>query len=328
MSPGTEVAEVPLRSGFVAVVGRPNVGKSTLVNAMVGSKVSIMSPRPNTTRRALRGVLNRPGLQAVLVDTPGLHKPRSALGRRMNEHVASAICDVDMVIALVDASAGIGRGDRLVIERCVEGATSTPGMRVVVLANKVDRAARAAVAGALVELQSIVELEARACAERLGDGYQAVEGRRVAAAASVAERTEYFPVSALTGAGVEAVVEIVAASLPEGPAYFPAGMVSDAPEHFVVAELVREQLLAHTREEIPHSVACRVTEWEWPRVRVEILVERDSQKAIVIGREGRVLRAVGEAARAQIGDGVYLDLHVVVVKHWQDRPDLIERLGY
>ena len=302
------------RSGFVAVVGRPNVGKSTLVNRIVGTKVTITSPRPNTTRRALRGVLHVPGAQAVFVDTPGLHRPRTALGERLNEHVAEALGDVDVVVAVLDATAPVGPGDRLVLERSARAASGRSGpdgvgpARVLVAVNKVDRAR----AGEVLE--------------QLAAAHGALEGP----GESLHERkpAEYFPVSAVRGDGVNELVDAVLRGLPDGPPYFPEGTVADAPEAFWVAELVREQLLARTRDELPHSIACRVTEWEWPRVRVEIVVERESQKGMVIGHGGELLKAVGSAVRAQMDPGAYLELHVHVDRRWQQRPDAIERLGY
>jgi GTP-binding protein Era len=300
-----------LRSGFVTVVGRPNVGKSTLVNRILGTKVTIMSPRPNTTRRAVRGVLHRPGIQAVFVDTPGLHRPRTALGTRLNEQVAEALDDIDVVVPVLDATSPIGPGDRFVLERAAttcRGRAATgetgPLSRVLVVVNKVDRATKAQI------------LERLAGAQRVLEGEGADAG------------VQYFPVSAVSGQGIEALVDAVVARLPEGPPYFPEGMVTDVPEAFWVAELVREQLLAHVREELPHSIACRVTEWEWPRVKIEIIVERDSQKGMVIGKGGAMLKDVGTAVRAQLPPGAFVELRVRVEKHWQQRPDIIERLGY
>jgi GTP-binding protein Era len=291
-----------VRAGFATVVGRPNVGKSTLVNRMVGEKVSITSSRPNTTRHNVRGIVHRPGSQIVLVDTPGFHRPRTALGERLVETAGASLDDVDAVVAVVDATAPIGPGDRLVLSRAV--AAAGPGGRVLVAVNKVDRA-------------------------RPGD----VLERLATAAAAVEEvapgsDAEYFPVSAVTGQGVDALVEAIVDRLPEGPAYYPEEMVSDTPEALRVAELVREQLLRRAREELPHSIACRVTEWEWPRIRCEIVVERDSQKGIVIGRGGEVLKAVGTAVRAQLPPGAYLELFVRVEKRWQQRADALDRLGY
>ena len=303
---GTEDGAGPaLRSGFVTVVGRPNVGKSTLVNRILGTKVTITSPRPNTTRRAVGGVLHRPGVQAVVVDTPGLHRPKSALGARLNEHVAEALDDIDVSIPVLDATAAVGPGDRLVLERAAAG---TPHALVAV--NKIDRVGR------------------REVLERLGQAQEALRRAGVADDAGAGRHVEYFPLSARTGEGVDALVGAVLERLPPGPAYFPDDMVTDVPEAFWVAELVREQLLAHVREELPHSIACRVTEWEWPRVRVDIVVERESQKGMVIGKGGALLKEVGTAVRAQLPPGAYLELRVKVEKHWQQRPDVIERLGY
>ncbi len=283
------------RSGFVTVIGRPNVGKSTLVNRVLGTKVTITSPRPNTTRRPVRGVLHGPGTQAVFVDTPGLHRPKTALGRRLNENVADSLDDVDVVIAVIDATAAIGPGDRLVLGRAAAGDPS----RVLVAVNKVDLASPDDVVVQLAKAHEILE----------GKG-------------------EFFPVSATTGRGVDALVREVLERLPEGPPYFPEDMVSDVPEAFWVAELVREQLLVHMRDELPHSLACRVTEWEWPRVRVEIIVERDSQKPMIIGTHGERLKQVGIAVREQMPPGAYIELHVRVEKHWQQRTEEVDRLGY
>jgi GTP-binding protein Era len=284
-----------LRSGFVAVVGRPNVGKSTLVNTMVGTKVTITSPRPGTTRRAVRGVLHTPGVQAIFVDTPGLHKPRTMLGERLNEHVGSALSDVDAVLVVLDATAAVGPGDRRVLEASL--SERAPG-EVLVVVNKVDLAPR----------KSVVE--------------------RLLQANKAAPDSEIFPVSAATGEGVAVLVDAVTALLPVGPAYFPEGTLSDVAETFWVAELVREALLAHVEDELPHSIACRVTEWEWPYIRVEILVERESQKGIVIGAGGSLLKQVGTAVRKELPEGTYLELRARVEPRWQQRRDSIERLGY
>jgi GTP-binding protein Era len=300
-----------VRSGFAAVLGRPNVGKSTLLNAMVGHKVSITSPRPNTTRYRVRGVLHRPDAQVVFVDTPGLHRPRTALGVRLNEAATEPLGDVDVVLALVDASAAVGPGDRTVLS-WVLGASGPqhPVAPVLVVVNKIDAVGRAAVA------------------ERLASVSAAVDELGAAAGPDEPADVEYFPVSARTGAGVADLVEAIVARLPEGPPYYPEDLVTDTPEALWVAELVREQLLARARDELPHSIACRVTEWEWPRIRCEIVVERDSQKGIVIGRGGEVLKEVGTAVRAQLPPGAYLELFVTVEKRWQQRADALDRLGY
>ncbi len=280
------------KSGFVAIVGRPNVGKSTLVNRMLGTKVSIISSTPNTTRTRVRGVLDRPDAQAVIVDTPGIHKPRTALGERLNSSASAALEDVDVCILVVDATAEIGTGDKHVARLAPKDA--------VVAVNKIDRASTG----------------------------QVLEHLSAAAAGLELPEAEYFPISARTGDGVAELVDHVMERLPPGPRYYPAGMVKDVPEAFFVAELVREQLLRHAREELPHSIACRVTEWDWPLIRCEILVERDSQKGIVIGKGGLTLKEAGMAVRSQLPPGAYLELFVKVEKDWQRRTDIIERLGY
>ena len=277
------------RAGFVTLVGRPNAGKSTLLNRILGTKVSIVSDRPQTTRTAVRGVLNRAGSQAVFVDTPGIHKPRTLLGVRLNDVALSAIGDVDVVVFIVDATAPLGTGDRWVASRVPAGS--------LCVVNKIDIAPPA---------RTLAQL----------------------AAAGELDLAEYFPVSALSGEGVDTLVDAIIDLLPEGPPLYPDDMVTDVPEAFWVAELVREQLLGVVKEELPHSVACRVTEWEWPRIRVEILVERESQKGIVIGRGGAVLREAGARVRAQLPPGAYLELFVKVDKDWQRRPAALERLGY
>jgi GTP-binding protein Era len=276
----------------VTIVGRPNVGKSTLVNRILGTKVSIVSASPNTTRTRVRGVLDLPRVQAVFVDTPGIHKPRTPLGERLNDNAEAALDDIDVCVLVVEATGDIGAGDRFIAARTPAGT--------VVAVNKIDRASPAQV---LEHLQ--------AAAERLE-----------------LEDAEYFPISAHTGLGVAELVEHVLARLPPGPRYYPPGMVHDVPEAFFVSELVREQLLRTAREELPHSIACRVTEWEWPLIRCEILVERDSQKGIVIGRNGATLKAVGIAVREQLPPGAYLELFVKVERDWQRRTDVIARLGY
>ena len=294
-----------MRSGFAAVVGRPNVGKSTLVNRLVGTKVSIVSPRPNTTRHRVRGVVHRPDAQLVLVDTPGIHRPRTALGERLVEAAGSSLEDVDVVVAVVDATAPVGPGDRTVLSRVLSPKQGHgPRPALVVAVNKADRATPAQVL------------------ERLAEAAQAVDELGGAASA------EYFPISARTGEGVDALLAAVFSGLPEGPPYYPEDTFTDTPEALRVAELVREQLLRHAREELPHSIACRVTDWEWPVISCEILVERDSQKGIVIGRGGEVLKAVGTAVRKELPPGAYLELRVKVEKHWQQRPDVLDRLGY
>jgi GTP-binding protein Era len=279
-----------LKSGFATLVGRPNVGKSTLLNCILGQKVTITSQVVQTTRNQVRGVLNRPGVQVVFVDTPGVHKPRTLLGQRLNDTAAEALEGVDLTLFVVDATAPIGNGDRYVAKMVAPGS--------ICVVNKVDAAARARVLEELTTVSDIIDAD------------------------------EFFPVSAKTGEGVDALVDEIIRRMPEGPQMYPDDMVTDAPEAFWVGELVREQLLAVMREEVPHSIACLVTEWEWPRIRCEILVERDSQKAIVIGRGGSVLKEAGQRVRAQLPDGAFLELFVKVDRDWQGRPKALERLGY
>lgn len=277
------------RSGFVSLVGRPNAGKSTLLNRILGHKVSIVSDKPQTTRTQVRGVLTDDEVQLVFVDTPGIHKPRTALGTSLNATATEATHDVDVVCFVLDATAPYGRGDAYIAERLPSDA--------VVVVTKADLASPDQV---LAQLSATSHLDAES----------------------------WFPVSGRTGDGVDELVVHLRSRMPEGPQLYPDDMVTDVPDQFWVAELVREQLLAVTREELPHSIATRVTEWEWPRVRCEILVERDSQKGIVIGKKGENLKKVGIAVREQLPDGVFLELFVKVEKNWQHQPASVERLGY
>lgn len=276
------------RCGFATLVGRPNVGKSTLLNALVGEKASIVSDKANTTRQAIRAVAHLQGAQVIFVDTPGLHKPRTLLGQRLNDSARSALEGVDVVLAVFDATAAVGRGDRWVAEAAGRGALA--------VLNKADLAGEAQVSARISELGALFDREAHL-------------------------------VSATRGDGVSELAAAVAALVPEGPPLYPAEALSEMSEQEWVAELVREQLLAVVRDELPHSIACRVTDWEPPYVRVEILVERPSQKAIVIGRAGATLKAVGERARLQLPGGTYLELFVKVQKDWQRRADALDRLG-
>ncbi|MBV8950137.1 MAG: GTPase Era [Actinobacteria bacterium] len=293
------------RSGFVSVVGRPNVGKSTLVNRLVGSKVSIVSDRPQTTRTEVRGVRTTEANQIVFLDTPGVHKPRTLLGERTNERALITLREVDVVCFVVDASGPIGPGDRFVAARVVEAGSPT-----VAVVNKIDAASRGDVAHRLAQ------------SARLGD-FDA-----------------FVPVSAATGDGLDALLEEIEARLPEGPRYYPDGVVTDQPETFLVAELVREKLLAVAHDELPHSIAVTAEPIERGdgargdvlAFRVVIRVERDSQKGIVIGRGGAVLKKAGTDARreleALLGARVYLDSVVRVDRDWQRRPHALERLGF
>jgi GTP-binding protein Era len=294
----------------VALVGRPNVGKSTLCNRLVGEKVSITAASPNTTRHAIRGIVHRPDGQLVVVDTPGLHRPKTALGLRLNAAALSSFDDVDAVVAMVEAAAAIGPGDRRVLEATL-AACGPGGAAPFVVVNKLDATNRPAVAAQLLAAQGAVEslAEARDTPE-------------------LAERVEYFAISATTGAGVDALCDAIVATLPEGPAWFPDDEVSDQPDETFVAELVREQLLARVRDELPHAIHCRVSSWEWPVITVDVLVERESQKPIVIGRHGDVLKEVGIATRAQLPEGCFLELRVIVEPRWQSRGEVLDRWGY
>lgn len=294
------------RAGFVAVVGRPNAGKSTLTNAMVGQKVAIMSDRPETTRRAIRGVVHRPHGQLVLVDTPGLHRPRTLLGERLNEMVAETLSDVDVVVVCLPADEKIGPGDRYVTQRAFE--THRPVIAVVTKRDRVDR-------GALTEKLISVD--------QLG------------------EFAAIIPTSGTAGTQVDDLVELLIEHLPVSPPLYPDSAVSDESDEAMIAELVREAALDGVRDELPHSIAVVVEEMgERPRkgggttlfIFTSVIVERESQKSIVIGRRGERLRRIGSEARAQIeerlGRPVYLDLHVKVSKDWQRDPKKLGRLGF
>ncbi len=291
-----------MKSGFVAVVGRPNVGKSTLVNQMVGSKVAITSSRPQTTRNAIRGVVNGEGYQIVLVDTPGLHKPRTELGTRLNSIVYGTLAESDAVIFVIDATMPIGPGDRLISERLVDSGAAD----VVVAVNKVDKA------------------------------------RRVQTVTPLSEAAEwpfdhYFPISAKTGDGVAEMVGEVVARLPEGPQYYPDDMTTDQPESLVIAEIVREKFLDRLSDELPHALVVRGEDIEQRDnglidIQADIIVERNSQKGIVIGKGGSLLKTAGSEARieleALLGEKVNLVLQVSVEKDWQRSPQLLDRLGF
>jgi GTPase len=298
-------------SGFVCFVGRPNTGKSTLTNALVGTKVAITSNRPQTTRHTIRGIVHRPDCQIVLVDTPGLHRPRTLLGKRLNDLVRDTYSEVDIIGLCIPADEGIGPGDRWIYQQIRDVA---PRTTLVVIVTKIDKVAKEKVAAQLVAVTS-----------EFGD-----------------HAAEIVPVSASTGEQVGLLIDVLASRLPPGPAFYPDGELTDEPEETLMAELIREAALEGVRDELPHSLAVVIEEVEERADRPEddpmidvhavLYVERDSQKGIVIGKGGARLREVGTAARTQIekllGTKVYLDLRVKVAKNWQRDPKQLGRLGF
>ena len=294
----------PTRSGFVALAGRPNVGKSTLANAIVGAKVAIVSDRPQTTRRAIRGVATGSDWQLVLVDLPGVQRPRDALTERMQHRVEHELADADGCLLVVNVMQGIGPGDRFIAE-LLRGA----GVPVAIAVNKVDRAERGKVAATLAAAEAL----------EVGD--------------------EIFPVSARTGAGVPALTDHLVSLLPAGPLYFGAHERSDQAPSVLLAELVRVQVLARTREEVPHAVEVEVSEitrvggpdHELVRIEAVVLSETESQKGILIGAGGRMIKAIGVAARRaierELGTRVHLELSVRVRRHWRADERVLDRLG-
>jgi GTP-binding protein Era len=290
---------VNTRSGFIAVAGRPNVGKSTLANAIVGAKVAIVSDKPQTTRRAIRGVATGSDWQLVLVDLPGVQRPRDALTERMQRRVERELEDADGCLFVVNAEQGIGPGDRF-----IGGLLKNAPVPVVIAANKIDRVDRERIAATL---QAVADLD-------------------------VAD--EVFPVSARTGAGVRPLVDHLVGLLPHGPFYFEPSQHSDQTEAVRVAELVREQVLARTREEVPHAVEVEVesiSRGEVTHVGAVVLVETKSQKGILIGAGGRMIKSIGTAARRaierELGAHVHLELRVRVRRHWRADERLLDRLG-
>ncbi len=291
------------RSGFAGIVGRPNVGKSTLLNNLMHRKLAIISEKPQTTRNKIRCVWTRDDAQIIFVDTPGFHKPKNALGERLNKAVRETFSEVDIITFILDGTQTIGRGDLFIAGELAE--LDTP---VIAVLNKRDRL-------------SADQLEAQmAVAEKLGDF------------------RDIIPVSAKTGENVHALIERIVEFLPEGPKYYPEDVFTDQPASFIVAELIREKVLQLTREEIPHSVAVVVKgiekreDKELVDVEAVIYVERDSQKGIIIGKGGRMLKEIGTRARVEIepllGERVFLRLQVAVEKDWAKRPQMVKRLGY
>lgn len=292
-----------MRSGFCAIVGRPNVGKSTLLNALVGQKVAITTPVPQTTRHVIRAVLHTDDAQVVFTDTPGVHKPKTLLGRRLNDLARDSLSSVDCIVFLVDGAGGIGRGDEF-----MAGLLTGSGTPVIAAVNKVDLFANAK------QLPQLARL------------------------AQLGEWDEIVPVSAATGANVDLLTDLIVARMPEGSALFPADQVTDAPLSQRLSEIIREKAITAMREEVPHSIAVVVDEMTPGRtegvtvVSAHLYVERDSQKGIVIGHGGQVLRDIGAQARPELenllGTAVYLDLRVKLSKEWQRDPRKLERLGY
>lgn len=302
MPPSTRpvLPEGPHRSGFVALVGRPNVGKSTLLNALLGQKVAIVSPKPQTTRTAIRGILTRPDAQIVFVDTPGIHEPRHRLGAYMVKQARRSIPDADVVCMVVDISRPPGSLDG----RIAALVRKARARRILVL-NKIDL--------------------------RVRRGNENLQAYR-----ALAQWDMEVAVSARRGLGLDALVDEIVRLLPEGPPLYPEGQVTDLSERELAAELVREQVLRYTQQEVPHSVAVEVEEWEEKEkvtyIRMTIIVERDTQKGILIGAGGSMLKKIGSGARQAIeemlGRSVYLDLWVKAREHWRDDPTALRWLGY
>ncbi|HEY3611107.1 MAG TPA: GTPase Era [Pseudonocardiaceae bacterium] len=294
------------RSGFACFVGRPNAGKSTLTNALVGGKVAITSDKPQTTRHTIRGIVHRPDAQLVIVDTPGLHRPRTLLGQRLNDLVRETWSEVDVVGFCVPADEKVGPGDRYIADELGKLSRRTPVFGIV---TKTDLVSPDRIGEQLLALQSLLEF------------------------------AELVPVSAVDGFQVGVLTDLLVARLPAGPALYPDGELTDEPETTLVAELVREAALEGVRDELPHSIAVVVEDMR-PRegrddlidVFAELYVERQSQKVIVLGTRGERLKQVGTTARKQIeallGTKVYLDLHVKVAKDWQRDPKQLRRLGF
>ncbi|MBA8825459.1 GTP-binding protein Era [Saccharopolyspora lacisalsi] len=294
------------RSGFACFVGRPNAGKSTLTNALVGSKVAITSSKPQTTRHAIRGIMNRPDAQLIIVDTPGLHRPRTLLGERLNDLVYETWSEVDVVGFCVPADEKIGPGDRYIAEELAKITQHTP---VVGIVTKADRVGSERVAEQLLALQELMEF------------------------------TDLVPVSVSGDYQMDVVSDLLVRQLPEGPQLYPGGEITDEPESTLIAELIREAALEGVRDELPHSLAVLIEEMVPREEREDILdvyaviyVERESQKAIVIGKGGQRLKDVGTQARkhiqALLGSRIHLDLHVKVAKDWQRDPKQLRRLGF
>jgi GTP-binding protein Era len=290
------------KSGFVAIIGRPNVGKSTLLNQVIGQKIAIMSDKPQTTRNKIHGVYTKEGMQIVFLDTPGIHKPKSKLGNYMMKVAENTFHEVDAILFLVDVAEGIGGGDRFIIEQLKN--VKTP---VLLVLNKIDQVHPEALLPIIVAYKDLYDF------------------------------AEIVPISALQGNNVNTLLEQIGKYLPEGPQYYPADQVTDYPEQFICAELIREKILHMTREEIPHSIAVaienmKVEENGLVTIGAVIFVERDSQKGIVIGKQGAMLKEIGKQARRDIekllGSKIFLELWVKVKKDWRNREHVLKDLGF
>jgi len=290
------------KSGFVAIIGRPNVGKSTLMNHLIGQKIAIMSDKPQTTRNKIHGVYTTNDSQIVFLDTPGIHKPQSKLGNYMMQTAESALKEVEAALFLIDASEGLGGGDRYIIEQLKK--VNTP---VFLVMNKIDKVLPEQLLPLITQYSELYDF------------------------------AEIVPISALQGNNVETLLEQLTRYLPEGPQYYPADQITDHPEQFVCAELIREKILHMTREEIPHSIAVtiedmRVQENGVVYIGAVIFVERDSQKGIIIGKKGELLKEVGKQARkdieALLGSRTYLELWVKVKKDWRNQERILKDLGF
>jgi GTPase len=295
------VSEEAFKSGFVAVVGRPNAGKSTLLNALVGAKVSIVTPVAQTTRNRILGIANQPGAQVVLMDTPGIHKPLSRLNEQMMAFVREALEERDLSILIVDASEPFGKGDEFVIELIKLYST-----RTILALNKIDRMAKPKLLPLIDRYAHLHHFE------------------------------EVFPISAQAHDGLDALMQAVVRLLPEGPRYFPADLYTDQPERFLAGEIVREKLIRHTRQELPHATAVLVEKFEeserLTRIHATIMVDKDSQRPIVLGAGGERIKQIGTEARQELErllpPKVYLELYVKVEPHWRDNPALVAALDY
>jgi len=295
------MTEQPFKSGFVAIVGRPNAGKSTLLNALVGAKVSIVTPVAQTTRNRILGIVNQPGAQVIFMDTPGIHKPLSRLNEQMMAFVREALEDRDLAVLIADASEPFGKGDEFVLDLIKQYST-----RAILALNKIDRIAKPKLLPLIDRYAKLHNFE------------------------------EIFPISAQQHDGLDELMKAVVRLLPEGPRYFPPELYTDQPERFLAGEIVREKLIRHTRQELPHSTAVLVEKFEegetLTRIHATIMVEKDSQRPIVLGAGGERIKQIGTEARQELErllpPKVYLELYVKVEPHWRDNPAMVAALDY